>query len=295
MEMLMKVENIEDEESKSSKPANGWFRSMFSSSRDDRLREAIEEYIEESDSDVQSGDLSSKQERYLISNIFKLRDFRATDVMIPRADIAGIELDSDKDVLLKTFSTTQYGRLIVYKETLDNVVGFIHVKDVFQKVIEGEDFSIKDLVKEIPIVSPALPVMELLLFMQQSKRHIGLVIDEFGGTDGLVTIGDVMEAIVGDMDDEYDQSEQPSLVYVKERSCYYCDARYDIDDFLKELNIELPEDDKDEIDTVGGLLFYYTGRVPLRGEILKLEEVGLKFEIVDADPRRVYKLKISKF
>lgn len=292
--MLMKVENIENEDERSSRSSSGWFRSMFSSSRDDKLREAIEEYIEDAESGEDEGDASSKQERYLISNIFKLRDCRATDVMIPRADIAGIELDAERDVLLEAFSSTQYGRLIVYKETLDNVVGFVHVKDVFQKVIEGAEFTIKDIVKEIPIVSPALPVMELLLFMQQSKKHIGLVIDEFGGTDGLVTIGDVMEAIVGDMDDEYDHSEQPNLVYVRERSCYYCDARYDIDDFLAELDVELPEEDKDEIDTVGGLLFYYTGRVPLRGEILKFEELGLKFEIVDADPRRVYKLKISK-
>lgn len=282
--------NVED----SNPRPSGWFKGMFSSSKDDKLREALEEFIEDSDDENEGVNDVSKQERALISNILKVKDYTAVDVMIPRADIAAIELNDSAFELLEKFSATQFGRLIVYKGTLDNVVGYVHIKDIIAKAAVQEDFQIKDLVKEIPIISPALPVMELLMLMQASRRHVGLVIDEFGGTDGLVTIGDVVESILGNISDEYDQYEQPELRYLDDKGFYICDARYEIDDFLQALSVELPEDDRDEIDTVGGLLFYYAGRVPASGEIIKLNKLHLKFEVLEADPRCVHKLKVTK-
>lgn len=287
----MSNQNINSGDVSADSAGEGWFKSLFTERKGGKLREAIKEYIERTD-EAQSDDIETAQEKSLITNIFKLKGLTAEDVMLPRTDIVSIELGCSKQDLLDVFLKNRFSRILAYKESLDHVVGVIHIKDVFEALVEGRDFSPKEFVKDIPIYSPALPVLELLMIMQQSQKHAGLIIDEHGGTDGLVTIGDVMEVIVGNIDDEFVQSEQPEMFFVEDRGYYICDARYDIDDFFEKLKIQVDPEQLDEIETVGGLLFTWAGRVPIKGEILKMADVGVKVEILDADPRKVQRIKV---
>lgn len=254
----------------------------------DELREAIEEYIGDTN---HSGIPSvAAHEKTLIGNVLKMRDMTVWDVMIPRADIAAIDIDSSEAELMELLSERQFSRIPVYRETLDDVIGSIHIKDILACVASKKPVVIRDLVRDVPIVSPALPVMDLLLHMRESKKHMMLAVDEFGGIDGLVSIGDVIEAIVGQVEDEFDNEDQPQLI-LKPDGSLLADARYDIEEFEETYGEILTEDEREDIDTIGGLIFAIAGRVPARGEVIK-HDSGMVFEIVDADPRRVNTVRI---
>lgn len=258
---------------------------------DTTLRETIEEYIEEGDDRTADSSASvTIHERQLLSNILKLRDLTAFDVMIPRADIVAVSAKATQGELLAILAEKQYSRLPVYNEKLDNVIGSIHVKDILSTLATGKTIDITALVRDVPVVSPSLNVLDLLLQMRMTGKHMALVIDEFGGVDGLVTIGDVIEAIVGEIDDEHDPEKEPEID-VRPDGTVIADARLDLEDFEKRFGIELDEEDKEENDTLGGLIFSIAGRVPVRGEVLK-HESGIIFEILDADPRRVNRVCI---
>ncbi|MCB9989019.1 MAG: HlyC/CorC family transporter [Rhodospirillales bacterium] len=262
-------------------------RGLVKGRGDTSLRDALAEYITEQNDD-ECG--TAAHERVLISNILNLRDMTVTDVMIPRADIAAISLDTTREDLLSLLAEKQFSRLPVYKETLDDIIGTIHIKDILASIATGKDMVIKDIIRNVPIVSPAMPVLDLLLMMKQKRRHMAMVIDEFGGIDGLVTIGDVIEAIVGEIEDEYDQDDQPQIKE-KEDGSVIVDARYDIEEFEEKYGELLDEDEREDVDTLGGLVFSIAGRVPARGEILT-HDSGMVFEILDADPRRVHRVLI---
>jgi len=255
----------------------------------DNLREALEEYIEE----LEENETTSidSHERALIANVLKMQDLTVVDVMIPRADIVGIDAETSQDELMELLSERQYSRLPVYKETLDNVIGTIHIKDILAHMATGKPVSIQSLVREVPIVSPAMPVLDLLLQMRQTRKHMALVVDEFGGIDGLITIGDVVEAITGEIDDEFDPDTQPEIEEKPDGS-YMADGRVDIDEFEEQVGEFLNEEEREEIDTIGGLVFSLAGRVPARGEVLQ-HDSGMVFEIVEADPRRVNKVRVK--
>lgn len=256
---------------------------------DQALREAIEEYIVEPEGF--DGDSVSTHERILFSNVLKLRDIKVVDAMIPRADIVALDVETPKEDLLKFLSEQQYSRLPVYQDTLDDVLGTIHLKDIVAAIASNAAFDLRALSTEAPIVSPAMPVLDLVLKMRQSSRHMALVIDEFGGIDGLVTIGDVIERIIGEIDDEHDTQEEPEFTENSDGSVH-ADARVSLEDFEKRYGAILHDKDREESDTLGGLIFDLAGRVPVRGEVITHQN-GMVFKILDAAPRRINSLKIT--
>jgi magnesium and cobalt transporter len=255
---------------------------------DTSLREALEEYI---DQPVGGTPSVTAHEKSLIANILKLRNYTVTDVMIPRADIVALEVDTPHEEVLKLLAEKQYSRLPVYRDTLDKVLGTVHIKDMSAKLAQGERIEIKTLIRETMFVSPAMHVLDLLLQMRQSRRHLVMVVDEFGGIDGLVTIGDVIEAIIGEIDDEHEMDDGPLMTEDGENA-FTVDARMSIESFEERFGRVLSDAQREESDTLGGLIFSIAGRVPARGEVLTHDN-GMVFEVLEADPRRVNRVRIS--
>lgn len=271
-----------------------WVRGLLPAARestanDDDLREAIEELIEEKEAAPSS---VASHERMLISNILQLRDLPVSDVMVPRADIVAIDIQTPREGLLSLMVEKPHSRLPVYKDDLDNIVGVIHMKDLIARVMSGETFDIKDVLREALVVSPSMRVMDLLLQMRQSKVHIAFVVDEYGGIDGLITINDLIEAIVGKIDDEFDFDIAPQFIE-RADGTVTADARYPLPDFERIYGNVFSEDEENQdVDTLGGLTVHIAGHVPARGEIVTHEESGIEFEVLDADPRRVTRLRL---
>jgi CBS domain containing-hemolysin-like protein len=259
------------------------------------IRERLEEVIEESERQTQ--DLST-QERLMLGNLLKFGDLRVEDVMVPRADIVAVEQDTPFPELIKLFREAQHSRLPIYRETLDDPLGMIHVKDLISLIEQGDsgalgwrDTPIARLKRDVLYVPGAMPALDLLLKMQASRIHLALVVDEYGGTDGLVSIEDLVEEIVGDIDDEHDVDEQPQIV-PRDDGAFVADARVDLEDFRERTGIDLTAARTDEdVETLGGLVFAELGRVPVRGEIVA-HPAGYEFEVLEADPRRVKKLSV---
>jgi magnesium and cobalt transporter len=258
------------------------------------MRESLEEVIEESER--QSPALSA-QERTMLSNLLKVGELRVEDVMVPRADIIAVEESTRLADLVALFGDAQHSRLPVYRETLDDPTGLVHIKDALAQIERDGDgtfrwsnASIPNIRRPILFVPPSMPVLDLLLKMQTTHIQLALVIDEYGGTDGLVSIEDLIEEIVGDIADEHDEDAAPIR---READGLVVDARVGLDDFHKETGLNLAIDDEVEqdIDTVGGLVISLLGRVPQRGEIVA-HPAGFEFEVLDADPRRIRRLRI---
>ncbi len=262
---------------------------LFAPRQDTTLRETIEEYIEDESYHVAEESVTA-HEKILISNVLDLRDMSAADIMVPRADIVAIPHDTTEEELFALLSEKQYSRLPVYKGTLDHVIGSIHVKDILAVLARKEPIKIMHLVRDIPIVSPTMQMLDLLLQMRITKKHMVLVIDEFGGIDGLITIGDVIESIVGELDDEHDHDQQPEIM-MQNDSTIKADARVELQEFEDLFGAVLHAEERDENETLGGLVVFIAGRVPTRGEVIH-HKSGIVFEILEADPRRVKKLLI---
>ncbi len=236
-------------------------------------------------------------EKMLPANSLKiLSDLRVDDVAVPRADIIAVPVDLKLEELLKVFKDSGHSRLPVYKGALDNPQGFLHLKDLALKYgFNGKvsRFSIKRMLRPLLYVPPSMTIDVLLQKMQSDRIHMALVIDEYGGVDGLVTIEDLIEQIVGEIEDEHDSEEQE--LWVEEKpGVYLCQARAPLDEFEKILNADLASTaDDEDIDTLGGLVTMMIGRVPVRGELIKHPD-GFEFEIIDADPRRIKKLRVCR-
>lgn len=258
------------------------------------IRTSIEAAIEESDRE--SPELSA-QERRMLTNLLRFGELRIDDVMVPRADIIAVEEKTSLSDLVALFREAQHSRLPVYRETLDDPVGLVLLKDVVGLIdqeasgsFRWREVALTQLCRTVLFVPPSMPLLDLLLKMQATHTHLALVIDEYGGTDGLVTIEDVIEEIVGDIEDEHD--EEAEQVRIQEDGSYVVDARTDLDDFREISGVALAtEDDAEEIDTLGGLVVSLLGRVPQRGEIVP-HPSGYEFEVMEADPRRVKKLLV---
>ena len=269
----------------------GWIKGLLGiKAENTTLRDALEEYIEETTEETHF-DAASVQERAILGNILKLRDIKVLDVMIPRADIAAIDEEISQDALLNMLSERQFSRIPVYRENLDNVLGTLHIKDVLGALAKGQSINIPEMINEIPIVSPSMHVLDLILEMRENRRHMALVVDEHGGIDGLVTINDVTETIVGDIHDEHDDEDDPQMV-TRDDGSILADARLHIDEFEAEYGQLFTKEEREESDTIGGLVCDLAGRVPARGEILTHDN-GTIFEILDADPRRVKLIRIG--
>lgn len=254
------------------------------------IREVLEEYIEELEEEGPNNLGIANHEQALISNVLKLRKTTVTDVMIPRVDIAAINVNADKDALMDLLSEQQFSRIPVYQDTMDDILGTVHIKDILSLVVSKKDLNLKVMIRPVPIVSPSLPVLDLLLKMQSDKKHMVIVVDEYGGVDGLATIGDVIEAIVGEFDDEFDKDDDPQMIGKADGSIE-ADSRVSISDFEEKYGEILSEEERTEVDTLGGLVFYTASRIPARGEVIK-HDSGMVFEILDADQRRINSLRI---
>jgi len=265
------------------------------------LRELIEDALARSKSDA-----LSTQERSMLLRILRFGKLTVEDVMVPRADIVAVDDTITIEELLRVFRKAEHSRLPVYKETLDDPRGMIHIRDLMSWITEeangddGTDLGKVDLklpvnainiARDLIYVPGSMSVLDLLLKMQTSQLHLALVVDEYGGTDGLVSIEDLVEEVVGDIADEHDVEEEP-LIRVDPRLGLIADARTPIEDVEEHLGVELVTDEQEEdIDTLGGVVFSITGRVPSRGELVH-HPTGVEFEVLDADARRIKKLRI---
>ena len=232
----------------------------------------------------------SAEERTMLKNILGLRERRSEDIMVPRADIVAVDVDTPFPLLVQRMAEDAHSRMPVFRETLDDVVGMVHIKDVLAAVAQGRSVELKDIVRDLTIVAPSMPVVDLLVQMRQKRQHMALVVDEFGGIDGLVTIEDLVEEIVGEIEDEHDEETSPRLVERPDGSIL-ADARVSIEDFEDRVGSFLTEEEREDIDTLGGLVVSLAGRVPGRGEMLT-HPSGMEFEIVEADPRRIKRLRV---
>ncbi len=230
------------------------------------------------------------EQRTLIENIIYLRDKTIADVMVPRADIVAIEIESILDDLIKLINKEAHSRVPVFQKSLDDVVGMVHIKDVVSERQSNKSFNLEDIVRPVLFVAPSMHVLELLLEMRAKRTHMALVVDEFGGVDGLLTIEDLVEEIVGEIEDEHDINEEPVWQKMVDGSIN-ADARLEISAFESQFGQFVTEEEREEIDTLGGLVFSLAGRVPLRGELVK-HSSGVEIEILEADPRRIRKLRI---
>ncbi len=234
-----------------------------------------------------------RQERALIANVLRLRGITADDVMVPRADIVAMRVDVSLAQALEQIRTEGHSRLPVYREQLDEIVGMVHIKDVFAFVGRAEAFSLEAIIRRPLLVAPQVPVLDLLLQMRQARMHLALVVDEYGGIDGLVTIEDLVETITGDIADEHDEVLGPMITDRADGSLDI-DARLSVEDFEARMGQVLTEDERHaDIDTVGGLVFTLAGRVPAKGEVIG-HPSGLEFRVMEADARRVRRLRVRR-
>lgn len=265
----------------------GWLRSILGVRGGDTLRDTIEELIEETGSTEPS---MAEGERALLANILKLRHRTVVDAMVPRADIVGVPLDISLPDLIMRFSNEAHSRMPVYREELDDVIGMVHIKDVLACVAGSRPYDLQSITREVMIVAPSMPVLDLLLKMRQQRQHLALVVDEFGGIDGLISIEDLVEEIVGEIEDEHDDAKASALSPRADGSLDV-DARIPVEDFEAQLGRYFDPEELEDVDTLGGLVFSMAGRVPAPGEVLK-HPSGLEFEILDADPRRIKMLRV---
>lgn len=268
-----------------------WLRSLRRGRNgEDSLRHAIEELIEEHEEEAEEAPLRGS-ETSLLLNILKLRDLTAYDVRVPRADIVAVPIDIELDALVRTMSTHGHSRLPVFRETLDDVIGMVHIKDVLACCTGDRPFNLASIPRQVLFVAPSMRVLDLLLQMRLSRIHMALVVDEFGGIDGLITIEDLVEEIVGEIEDEHDIDEAPKLIF-RPDGTLIADARTTIDEFEEKVGPILSDEEREEdIDTLGGLVFSLTGRVPSRGELIT-HPSGVAFEVLEADPRRIKRLRV---
>jgi CBS domain containing-hemolysin-like protein len=261
----------------------------------------------------------SPQERVMLGNILSLRGRRIDDVMVPRADIISVQRDISLGELIKVFEGAGHSRLVAYNETLDDPVGMVHIRDVIGYMVRhaaegaaktkrkkplpaGLDLKAIDLavalsetgiIREVLFVPPSMPAIDLLAKMQATRIHLALVIDEYGGTDGIVSIEDIVEQIVGEIEDEHDDDEAPSIVKQAD-GAFLADARALLEDVVQTVGPEFDiSDAADEVDTLAGYIMTRVGRLPARGEVVQ-GPGEFEIEVLDADPRRMKRLRITK-
>ena len=262
----------------------------------------------------------SPEERTMIKNVLALRGRRIDNVMVPRGDIIAVHQDIGLGELVKVFENAGHSRLVVYNDTLDDPVGMVHIRDLIafmaaQATVNPEknlkrkkprpagldlgainlamQLSSTKIMRELLYVPPSMPAMDLLAKMQATRIHLALVVDEYGGTDGLVSMEDVVEQIVGDIADEHDEDERPAMAAQPDGS-FIADARASLDDVTAAVGVEFSvSDSAPEVDTIGGYLMAQIGRLPLRGELVPGPQ-GFEIEVLDSDPRRIKKVRIHR-
>jgi len=266
---------------------------IFGDDSEPTLREEIEEAIDEAEESEGSkptpGDLSPV-ERQMLRNLLHFGEETAGDICVTRGDIIAVPRDLSFDQLLRAFADAGHSRLPVFGESLDEVVGMIHIKDVFVANMDpSRDRAIEALMREPLFVPESMSVIELLARMRAERTHLAIVVDEFGGTEGLVTIEDVVEEIVGDIEDEHDEAEAGMLTLLED-GLWEADARVELEELAEAVDPRLSSAG-DEVDTLGGLMFLLAGHIPAKGECVP-HPSGWKLEAIDSDPRRIIRVRL---
>ena len=260
----------------------------------EQLEEAIAEHEEDSDDHDQSdndGDLTAV-ERTMLRNLLHFSEHRVDDVMVPRSDIVAIDESAGFADCIAAFAEHGHSRLPVYRETLDSIIGMIHIKDVFAVLASGEQppESLEAFIRQPRFVPQNMSVLALLDEMRRTRTHLAIVLDEYSGTEGLVTIEDLVEEIVGEIEDEHD--EEPEAMFAQLSPVMWeADARAELDDLAEAIDPKLSEVEED-VDTLGGLAFVIAGQVPDVGQMLTHEASGWKLEILEADEKRVTRIRL---
>jgi CBS domain containing-hemolysin-like protein len=274
------------------------------------LEDVLAETVEDTD--------FSPQERAMLKNVLSFHRIRVEDVMVPRADIVAVASETNLGELLNLFRTAGHSRLPVYGETLDDPKGMVHIRDFLDFIAMRADggaseagagdetpppslgqidlsmtLASANILRPVLFVPRSMPAIDLLVRMQATRTHMALVIDEYGGTDGLVSIEDLVEMVVGDIEDEHDEDATLTIVEAGDGT-YIADARASLDEVKEMLGVDLTEEEgAEDIDTIGGFIVTLAGRVPSRSEVI-VGPAGLEFEVLDADPRRVKRLRIHR-
>ena len=260
--------------------------------------EAIETVEEIMDEREERGDdvLVDDDEMLLLKNVFKLRDKRASDIAIPRAQMVAISVGATSEELKKIILKDKYTRMPVYEKNIDNIVGVLHTKDLLYAILQKKPVDISKIMNHrVVFIAPSMRGLDLLREMQAKAMQLAVVVDEFGGTLGLITLEDLLEEIVGEIEDEHDMLDSPPELKQISPRVIESDARVELGALEKMIGSFLTSEDKEtDVDTVGGLVFHIAGRLPYRGEIIT-HTSGLKFQVVDVDARRIKKVKITHF
>jgi CBS domain containing-hemolysin-like protein len=286
--VLAPPKTAEAEEPPSWRGLVGWVRHFLSARNDaNGLRDAVEALIADgsAEQDVPAA------ERLLLANILHLQECSAADCMLPRAAIVAVEVSTPLADLVTIMAETQHSRIPVYRETLDDILGMVHMKDVLSCLARGSDCAIKDLLRQVLFIPPSTPALRLLQQMRGTRHYMALVVDEFGGIDGIVTIEDVLEEIVGEIDDEHDEIDTPQIITRPDGSLLL-EARLPIEAFEERVGSILTEDERAEIDTVGGLVFLLAGRMPRVGESFTHPTSGMLCDVLEVDHSRILRLRL---
>ena len=266
--------------------------SLFRSNQKGELKNVIEDLIDENKSSTEQIDDGTKN---IFKNVINLSDKCIEDVMIPRADIDAVSSDIKIDKLITFINKTKHSRIPVFQDNLDKIIGMIHIRDLFEKLNnkkKKENLSLsKTITRKILFSSPSMKILDLLLKMRSEQIHMSIVVDEFGGTNGLVTIEDLVEEIVGEIKDEHDFEEIEEIKKISKKT-YDVSARLPVEDLEKKIGGYFTDEEKEDIDTVGGLVFNLLGKIPSRGEVIN-HKSGLEFTIRDADTRKIKRILVN--
>ena len=266
--------------------------SLFRSNQKEELKNVIEDLIDENKSNSEKIDDGTKN---IFKNVINLSDKCIEDVMIPRADIDAVSSDIKIDKLITFINKTKHSRIPVFQDNLDKIIGMIHIRDLFEEVNnkkKRENLSpSKKITRKILFSSPSMKILDLLLKMRSEQIHMSIVVDEFGGTNGLVTIEDLVEEIVGEIKDEHDFEEIEEIKKISKKT-YDVSARLPVEDLEKKIGGYFTDEEKEDIDTVGGLVFNLLGKIPSRGEVIN-HKSGLEFTIRDADTRKIKRILVN--
>jgi CBS domain containing-hemolysin-like protein len=295
---------VADPQSSSDLPARLWRGLVDMLSRagaEPSLRASLEEAIDEHTGQVDDGDDLSPVERTMLKNLLHFGEHQVDDVAVPRADIVAFDLDDSFADLVALFREAGHSRMPVFRDSLDHVVGMIHIKDVYAVIAETFDdavsskpyagLKVETLLRPVLYVPSSMRVLDLLARMRAGRTHMAIVVDEFGGTDGLVTIEDLVEEIVGDIEDEHDDTHAQLLQEIGD-GIYEADARLELTELAEETGHNFADDEiGEDVDTLGGMVFMLAGRVPAIGETVP-HPSGWRFEVIDGDPRMVRRVRL---
>ena len=269
-------------------------RSILKPSDRENIKDVLEDLIEDNGNGTEKIDDGTKN---IFKNVIKLNNKCIEDVMIPRADIDAVSIETTLNDLVNFIDKTKHSRIPVFENNLDKVLGMIHIRDLFEKIHQRNTKKkstkiAKKMIRKILFSSPSMKVIDLLLKMRSEQIHMAIVIDEFGGTNGIVTIEDLVEEIVGEIKDEHDFEEVDEIKKISKKS-FEISARISLEEFEKRLNVKLNIDERDEIDTLGGFIFFLLGRIPGRGEVVSYKK-NIEFTIIEADTRRIKRILVTK-